>query len=119
MNVEEDGSSIPFGSPPTSHPSNRNKPHKENGLPNVEYVKPAITPLEAEQLASEELQKTKIKKKPVELTEDEKKQILLSDEFQRFFNRASRIMERALIQNESADIFIDYTGAKEEMDKYV
>lgn len=112
----EDGSSIPFGTPPL-HRQTRSKSHKENGLPNVEYVKPAITPQEAEKLASEELQKTKIKKKPVELTEEEKKQILLSDEFQRFFNRASRIMERALIQNESADIFIDYTGAKEEMDR--
>lgn len=113
----EDGSSIPFGTPPL-HRQTRSKSHgKENGLPNVEYVKPAITPQEAEKLASEELQKTKIKKKPVELTEEEKKQILLSDEFQRFFNRASRVMERALIQNESADIFIDYTGAKEEMDR--
>lgn len=111
----EDGNSLSFGT--SMHPSNRNKPHNTNGLPNVEYVKPAITTQEAEKLASEELQKTKIKKKPVELTEEEKKQILLSDEFQRFFNRASRIMERALIQNESADIFIDYTGAKEELDK--
>lgn len=55
----------------------------------------------------------------MELTEDEKKQILLSDKFQKFFNRASRVMERALFQNESADIFIDYTGEKEDLDKYV
>lgn len=78
----------------------------------MEYVKPAVT--ESGQSKADQLPPPP--KKPIELTEEEKKQILLSTEFQRFFNRASRIMERALYANESADIFIDYTGAKEDRD---
>ncbi|TRY77544.1 hypothetical protein DNTS_001960 [Danionella cerebrum] len=43
-----------------------------------------------------------------ELTEEEKQQILHSDEFMSFFDHSSRIMERAL--SEQVDVFFDYSG---------
>jgi hypothetical protein len=130
--IEEDGdgSSLPFGTPPhhqnhssghsaTAHHAANNGGNRKHsvhgtGLPNVEYVKPAIT----ESNGTGEPLPPPEPKIPIDLTEEEKKQILLSSDFQRFFSRASRVMERALYANESTDIFIDYTGAKEDLDKY-
>lgn len=43
-----------------------------------------------------------------ELSEEEKQMIILSEDFQRFLDRSSRIVERAL--GESVDIYTDYTG---------
>jgi dynein intermediate chain len=43
-----------------------------------------------------------------ELSEEEKQMIILSGEFQRFLDRAGRLMERAV--SESVDIYTDYTG---------
>lgn len=40
--------------------------------------------------------------------------IVLSEEFQRFMDRAGRIMERALSEN--VDIYADYTGAADNED---
>lgn len=37
--------------------------------------------------------------------------VILSEDFQRFVDRAGRIVERALA--ESADIYIDYTGVED------
>lgn len=45
---------------------------------------------------------------PHELTEEEKLQILHSEEFVTFFDHSSRIMERAL--SEQVDVFFDYSG---------
>lgn len=45
---------------------------------------------------------------PHELTEEEKQQILHSDDFQTFFDHSSRIMERAL--SEQVDVCFDYSG---------
>lgn len=45
---------------------------------------------------------------PHELTEEEKQQILHSEEFVNFFDHSSRIVERAL--SEHVDIFFDYSG---------
>ncbi|XP_070174428.1 cytoplasmic dynein 1 intermediate chain 2-like isoform X4 [Littorina saxatilis] len=68
-------------------------------MPHVEMVAPATT--------SEE--QNKEHKKPVpELSEEEKKQILMSEGFQKFFDHSSRIVERALA--EEVDIFADYSG---------
>lgn len=46
-----------------------------------------------------------------ELSEEEKKMIILSDEFHKFFDKTSRYVERALA--EDTDIFVDYAGALE------
>ncbi|XP_057193757.1 dynein, cytoplasmic 1, intermediate chain 2a isoform X1 [Triplophysa rosa] len=45
---------------------------------------------------------------PHELTEEEKQQVLHSDDFMNFFDHSSRIVERAL--SEHVDIFFDYSG---------
>lgn len=45
---------------------------------------------------------------PRELTEEEKQQILHSEEFLSFFDHSTRIVERAL--SEQINIFFDYSG---------
>ncbi|XP_015213399.2 cytoplasmic dynein 1 intermediate chain 1 isoform X6 [Lepisosteus oculatus] len=55
----------------------------------------------------EEKQDTK-EAHPRELTEEEKQQVLHSEEFLIFFDRTIRVMERALA--EDSDIFFDYSG---------
>lgn len=45
---------------------------------------------------------------PRELTEEEKQQVVHSEDFLLFFDRSIRVMERALA--EDADIFFDYSG---------
>lgn len=52
----------------------------------------------------------------IELSEEQKEHILSSQEFGRFFDKATRLMERALC--EDIDIFMDYSGGEaEEQDK--
>ena len=48
---------------------------------------------------------------PRVLSEEEQRKILMSEEFNVFFNRTSKIVERAL--SETVDLFTDYTGADE------
>jgi len=50
--------------------------------------------------------------KPVELTEDQKRRIETSDEYQQFLARSVRVIERALA--EEVDIFVDYVGEEAE-----
>ena len=47
-----------------------------------------------------------------ELSEEEKKHILNSQDFTKFFLRATTIVERAI--TEEIDIFVDYTGGDDE-----
>ncbi|KAF7255963.1 hypothetical protein EG68_07231 [Paragonimus skrjabini miyazakii] len=49
-------------------------------------------------------------KKPPKLSEEEKLQILSSDTFLQFFDRASRILERAICEPDD-DLFFNYSGA--------
>ncbi|XP_012271339.1 cytoplasmic dynein 1 intermediate chain isoform X13 [Orussus abietinus] len=78
-----------------------------HGLPQVKEVQPAVTQVEQE--------KEKEKPKEVrELSEEEKQMIILSEDFQRFLYRTSRIVERAL--GESVDIYTDYTGTTDGED---
>lgn len=54
----------------------------------------------------------------IELSEEEKKQIMMTEEFQTFFNKTTRVVERAL--DEEIDIFVDYAGGEsEDMERYV
>ena len=48
----------------------------------------------------------------IELSEEQKQHILNSREFSRFFDKATRLMERALC--ETVDITFDYSGAEAE-----
>ncbi|XP_020280111.1 cytoplasmic dynein 1 intermediate chain-like isoform X8 [Pseudomyrmex gracilis] len=79
-----------------------------HGLPQVKEVQPAVTQVEQEK------EKEKPKKEVRELSEEEKQMIILSEDFQRFIDRTSRIVERAL--GESVDIYTDYTGTMDGED---
>ncbi|XP_017785638.1 PREDICTED: cytoplasmic dynein 1 intermediate chain isoform X5 [Nicrophorus vespilloides] len=72
-----------------------------HGLPQVKEVQPAVTAVEQEQ-AKQEVKEVR------ELSEEEKQMIILSEDFQRFVDRAGRVMERAL--GETVDIYADYSG---------
>ncbi|XP_046379585.2 cytoplasmic dynein 1 intermediate chain 2-like isoform X5 [Haliotis rufescens] len=47
-----------------------------------------------------------------EMSEEEKKTIMLSDDFQTFFYKSARVIERAMA--EDSDIFMDYSGGDRE-----
>ncbi|RXN07145.1 cytoplasmic dynein 1 intermediate chain 2 isoform X4 [Labeo rohita] len=64
----------------------------------VSYTKETQTPTMTEQKEAP----------PHELTEEEKLQILHSEDFMEFFDHSTRIMERAL--SEHVDVFFDYSG---------
>ncbi|GFS82639.1 cytoplasmic dynein 1 intermediate chain [Trichonephila clavipes] len=87
------------------------KHHKLVGLPTVNMVKPAKTSADEDKEA-EVKQKEEEKKKPSDLSDEEKLVLMRSDNFRHFIDRSSRIIERALYQD--VDIFIDYTGVQEE-----
>uniref|UniRef100_A0A4W4H1J3 Dynein, cytoplasmic 1, intermediate chain 2a n=1 Tax=Electrophorus electricus TaxID=8005 RepID=A0A4W4H1J3_ELEEL len=88
----------------------------------VSYTKETQTPTqkeeEEEELAPAEpaleleieapVQKQEEEAPPHELTEEEKQQILHSEEFMDFFDHSTRIIERAL--SEHVDVFFDYSG---------
>ncbi|XP_052711925.1 cytoplasmic dynein 1 intermediate chain 2-like isoform X13 [Crassostrea angulata] len=104
---DEDTDSIDVHPAPTHHK-----------MPHVENVHPTLT--------QEDIQKQEEKpsapatkdspvtmvKKVIELSEEEKKQIMMTEEFQTFFNKTTRIVERAL--DEEIDIFVDYAGGESE-----
>ncbi|XP_067687229.1 cytoplasmic dynein 1 intermediate chain 2-like isoform X8 [Haliotis asinina] len=71
-------------------------------MPHVEMVAP--TQQEGEK---------KEEKIPVrEMSEEEKKAVMLSDDFQTFFFKSARVIERAMA--EDTDIFMDYSGGDRE-----
>ncbi|XP_034942623.1 cytoplasmic dynein 1 intermediate chain isoform X17 [Chelonus insularis] len=72
-----------------------------HGLPQVKEVQPAVTQVE-QQTEQEKPKEVR------ELSEEEKQMIILSEDFQRFLDKTSRLAERALA--ESVDIYTDYTG---------
>lgn len=72
-----------------------------HGMPHVEMVKPA-----------EEEKKEEPAKLP-ELSEEEKKQIMMSEDFQLSMSRASRVMQRMLAVNDTG-LTTDYSGADNE-----
>uniref|UniRef100_A0AAX7STN3 Dynein, cytoplasmic 1, intermediate chain 2b n=1 Tax=Astatotilapia calliptera TaxID=8154 RepID=A0AAX7STN3_ASTCA len=85
----------------------------------VSYSKETQTPTEAmthtDQKAGKETlsqtftpAKSKVSDAPKELTEEEKLQLLHSDDFLSFFERGSRIVERALAEH--VDVCFDYSG---------
>ncbi|XP_033606594.1 cytoplasmic dynein 1 intermediate chain isoform X5 [Cryptotermes secundus] len=73
-----------------------------HGLPQVKEVQPALTSLENAPPKQEPAKQVR------ELSEEEKQMTILTEEFQRFLDRAGRLMERAV--SESVDIYTDYTG---------
>ncbi|CAI9724741.1 cytoplasmic dynein 1 intermediate chain 2 isoform X31 [Octopus vulgaris] len=86
--------------------SSETTPAHQHKMPHVEMVQPAKTQQEIEQ-------ESKVEKWIKELSDDERKQILSSEDFQNFFNRSSRLVERVLAENET-DMYIDYVGSDKE-----
>uniref|UniRef100_A0AAY4EJR9 Dynein, cytoplasmic 1, intermediate chain 2a n=1 Tax=Denticeps clupeoides TaxID=299321 RepID=A0AAY4EJR9_9TELE len=72
----------------------------------VSYTKETQTPTQTQQKEGEI--SSILFSLPHELTEEEKQQILHTEEFMTFFDHSSRIVERAL--SEHVDVFFDYSG---------
>ena len=49
------------------------------------------------------------RRKVVELSQEEKEAIMMSDDFHKFFDRTTRLMERAMCEDHQS-LFVDYTG---------
>ncbi|XP_032222152.2 cytoplasmic dynein 1 intermediate chain 2 [Nematostella vectensis] len=75
-----------------------------------EEVKPKPIQQESQPETEEKTEQHKEEEVVIELSEEQKDQILGSQEFSRFFDKAVRLVERAL--TEDLDITIDYSGAE-------
>nr|XP_034316717.1 cytoplasmic dynein 1 intermediate chain 2 isoform X24 [Crassostrea gigas] len=95
---DEDTDSIDVHPAPTHHK-----------MPHVENVHPTLT---QEDIQKQEEKPSAPATKVIELSEEEKKQIMMTEEFQTFFNKTTRVVERAL--DEEIDIFVDYAGGESE-----
>ena len=60
--------------------------------------------------------KEKAAKKRIELSDEEKLQVMMKDSFRIFFDRATRITERAIYSSEPTEIFNDYAGNKTDVE---
>ncbi|TNN18659.1 Cytoplasmic dynein 1 intermediate chain 2 isoform 5 [Schistosoma japonicum] len=70
---------------------------------------PLVSPIAATKTSADiERENQNRTMKVIQLTEEERDAIMRSDKFSRFFDRASRLIERAL--DEPADMFVDYSG---------
>ncbi|KAK2140507.1 hypothetical protein LSH36_1333g00017 [Paralvinella palmiformis] len=79
-------------------------------MPQVEVAKPAQTEVDLAAAKQEEPQPPAVP----ELTMEEKQALVNRDDFVRFIDRSTRIMERAISEN--VDIFFDYSGADDEQE---
>lgn len=77
----------------------------EAAIPKAKEVEPQPEPEDGGEESREEVP-------VIELSEEQKQHILNSGEFSKFFDKATRLMERALC--ETVDITFDYSGAETE-----
>jgi len=114
---DEDEASSDFTNVPSDRHSKSTStgPGPQNGLPQVEMVKPAVNAYDADfngQRVPSQIKEIR------EISEEERKQIELREDYQLFVDKATKILERALHQNESPEIFIQYfpDGGKDALD---
>ncbi|XP_041351024.1 cytoplasmic dynein 1 intermediate chain 2-like isoform X4 [Gigantopelta aegis] len=74
-------------------------------MPHVELIGPTIS--------QDELEKREEKIPVRDISEEEKLKIIMSEDFTTFFDKTTRIIERALGES-SADIFVDYAAGERE-----
>lgn len=118
LDEEAEGSSLTFGTPPQSYrQKQRHALQREQstgtGLPVVEMVKPAQTQQDSQ---VDHQSKEKSPRKRVELSDEEKIQIMMRESFRTFFDRATRITERAIYSSEPIETFNDYAGNRTDME---
>ena len=77
-------------------------------------VKPAVTAVD--EVAAKQQEAAQQQPAPRDLSDEQKQTILVSGEFQRFFDQATRVVERALTEAD-VDLFVDYTGASDTESK--
>lgn len=113
----EDGSlfTVPYGSGTGGQAAAQTQTKSHQGhrasLPTVEMVRPAQT---ADDIIAETEKKPP---KRAEYKEEERRHLMQTDAFRKFLDRAVRITERALSCTDSMDIFVDYTGQVESVDR--
>ena len=130
----EDGSlfTVPYGSQPNSHqsgttnqqgggghhqhPQSKHNQGHRTSLPHVEMVRPAQTQDDLIAAGEKEAEKQQHPKR-MEYKEDERRHLMQTETFRKFLDRAVRITERALSCTDSMDIFVDYTGQVESVDR--
>lgn len=107
---DEDEASSDFNNLPSDRHS-KSTSTAQMTMTQAEPGKPVINGQRSEQVS-------KTLKEIREMSEEERKQIELRPDYQQFVDKATKILERALLQNESSEIFIEYfpDGSKDAID---
>lgn len=96
------------------HPSYFNKTHSEKeALILPEGKSQVSTSIAKERKINDSKSRQGRRRKVAELSQEEKEAIMMSDEFHKFFDRTTRLMERAMCEDHQS-LFVDYTGGFED-----